>query len=268
MRLAFTVLLALTLSTAAAAQSKGSARGSSRGHSPAVAPWASMTSTLPPIGLGLTPIGLAPPSPSPFKGQGTRFDRFGNRSHFGKDRFPSVVYVLPPFYPGFFAPYTDVFSPVASSPMPGMTPLNYSPPVDPPAPPPPPPLPAAGWLRLDLGGPSAGAQLFVDGYFVGTIDDVSGQVWLDVGAHSIAVRSPGYKPLEFDVKIVADRSITYRGTLERIDGTTTRVETAPASSSAPSTIYFIPGCYLGNVAPKQAALPASCDIAKLSTYKP
>jgi hypothetical protein len=34
------------------------------------------------------------------------------------------------------------------------------------------------------------------------------------------------------------------------------------------TLYVIPGCYLGNVSPKNIALPAGCDISKLKTITP
>jgi PEGA domain len=257
MRVVLTAFLAIALPIAAAAQSKGSARGSSRGHSPAVAPWSSMTSTLPPIGLGLPPIGLAPPSKPPFKGFGARFDRFDGRRRFDfrKNLPVSVVYVLPPFYGDFFAPYY--------APTPGVMPVEVSAPPSPP-PPPPAPTPASGWLRLNLEGAPSRAQVFVDGYFVGTLEDASSQIMLEAGPRAIEIRAPGYRSLEFDVKVVADRSITYQGALERLDGVVKPAE-PPA---APSTIYFIPNCYLGNVPPRQAALPASCDIGKLSTYKP
>ena len=32
--------------------------------------------------------------------------------------------------------------------------------------------------------------------------------------------------------------------------------------------YFIPGCYLGDVPPKDAGLPASCDQSKTVVVKP
>ena len=34
------------------------------------------------------------------------------------------------------------------------------------------------------------------------------------------------------------------------------------------TLYVIPGCYVGNVPPKDVKLPASCDLAKLTTFTP
>jgi hypothetical protein len=33
-------------------------------------------------------------------------------------------------------------------------------------------------------------------------------------------------------------------------------------------MYLIPGCYMGNVSPKDVALPAGCDIKKLTTISP
>ena len=33
-------------------------------------------------------------------------------------------------------------------------------------------------------------------------------------------------------------------------------------------MYVIPGCYLGNVSPKNVALPAGCDLSKLTTIRP
>ena len=33
-------------------------------------------------------------------------------------------------------------------------------------------------------------------------------------------------------------------------------------------MYVIPGCYMGNVSPKNVALPAGCDISKLTTISP
>ena len=37
---------------------------------------------------------------------------------------------------------------------------------------------------------------------------------------------------------------------------------APAAAKQPETFYLIPGCYMGNVPPKEANLPATCDVAR------
>ena len=34
------------------------------------------------------------------------------------------------------------------------------------------------------------------------------------------------------------------------------------------TLYVIPGCYVGNVPPKDVKLPPTCDLAKLTTFTP
>lgn len=43
---------------------------------------------------------------------------------------------------------------------------------------------------------------------------------------------------------------------------------APYVPPPPSTYYFIPGCYMGNVPPTQVTLPANCDLSRLITRKP
>jgi hypothetical protein len=42
----------------------------------------------------------------------------------------------------------------------------------------------------------------------------------------------------------------------------------PASPVSSTPIYLIPGCYLGNVAPESARLPASCDTKRVVTVAP
>jgi hypothetical protein len=60
------------------------------------------------------------------------------------------------------------------------------------------------------------AEVFVDGYYAGTVDDFDGiwqQLRLDDGSYRIEIRKPGYEPLTFDVRIMPGRTITYRGRL-------------------------------------------------------
>jgi hypothetical protein len=39
-------------------------------------------------------------------------------------------------------------------------------------------------------------------------------------------------------------------------------DVAPPAAKAPATFYLIPGCYMGNVPPRDANLPATCDISR------
>lgn len=72
-----------------------------------------------------------------------------------------------------------------------------------------------GGVRLKV-KPSE-AEVYVDGYFAGQVDDYDGafqKLKLATGAHHIQIQSPGYDPLDFDVNIQVDQTITYRGELQ------------------------------------------------------
>ena len=71
-----------------------------------------------------------------------------------------------------------------------------------------------GGLRIDL--PQRDAEVFVDGYFVGTVDNFDGvmqQANLEAGPHRIEIRSPEFETIEFNVNIEPGRTITYRGSM-------------------------------------------------------
>jgi hypothetical protein len=60
------------------------------------------------------------------------------------------------------------------------------------------------------------AEVFVDGYFVGRVDDFDGlfqKLNLESGPHRIEIRAPGYTTISFDVRIEFDETVTYRGEL-------------------------------------------------------
>ncbi len=128
-----------------------------------------------------------------------------------------------------------------------------------------------GRLRLEL-QPGVVPQIYVDGYYVGTLDDVSGELTLEAGPHRVELRADGYETLELNVQVSPDRPITYRGALKRVDAAPTPVPQVPLSTElsppAPATIYVIPGCYVGNVPPADADLPAGCDERRAIVFKP
>jgi hypothetical protein len=113
-------------------------------------------------------------------------------------------------------------------------------------------------------------QVYVDGYYVGMPDDFNGELELGEGAHGIEIRAPGHETLAFEVKIAPDRPVTYRGALKPADAPpgATGVAPKPVTPATPMTLYVIPGCYAGNVAPKDVALPATCDLSRLVTIGP
>jgi len=73
-----------------------------------------------------------------------------------------------------------------------------------------------GELRLQVA--PRDAQVFVDGYYAGTVDDYDGTfqaLKLESGSYAIRIEAPGYETLEFDVRITPRQKITYRGDLRR-----------------------------------------------------
>ena len=132
--------------------------------------------------------------------------------------------------------------------------------------PPPPPVSDIGYLRLEV-EPAALLQIYVDGVYVGTPSDHRGELELRAGAHRIEVRAPGYEPMTFDVRVEAERGITYRGDL-RPTGALPPAAAPPVVPTGSKTLYVIHGCYLGNVLPDRDRLPAGCDISRMKTHAP
>jgi len=131
--------------------------------------------------------------------------------------------------------------------------------IGPPSPEPP-YTPTPGVLRLAVTPTSA--QVFVDGTYVGTVDDViaQGGLALPPGMHHVEIRASGYQPLTFDVQIEPGGSVSYRGTLDPVRPP---VVMRPPSAAAASRLYVIPNCYLGNIPPRADRLPSGCDIKRV-----
>lgn len=247
-----TVVLALlvVLPTLAEAQS--------RRPRPAPPPPEPPASTLPPIGLPLPeiglplpPIGLAPPSanrrverPNP---PGRRPPSRPGPPRRG--RGPSVIYV--PVYP-WVDPAATVPDPVEAGPPPAAEPASYP----------------TGTVRLDV-EPRGVGEVYVDGYLVGTAEELRGLLTLEPGPHRVEIRAGGYQPLTVDVRVEADGELTLRRELEPVAITPpATAERKPPPSIPRKPFYFIPGCYLGDVPPKEAGLPPGCDISKTTIVKP
>ena len=61
------------------------------------------------------------------------------------------------------------------------------------------------------------AEVFVDGYFAGTVDDFDGifqALKLDRGAYRIEIRKPGYTTLQYDIRVQPDHTLTIRGEMK------------------------------------------------------
>lgn len=84
-----------------------------------------------------------------------------------------------------------------------------------------PPGSVTGGLRIEVTPKTA--EVYVDGYYAGIVDDFNGHfqhVDLTPGSHHIEVRAPGYETLTFDVNIQADHTTHYKGSLVPTAGAT------------------------------------------------
>jgi len=76
-----------------------------------------------------------------------------------------------------------------------------------------------GGLQLDI--EPRRALVYVDGWYVGVVDQFSGYYrHLDMGGgtHTFEIIAPDYEPLAFEIAISPGRTITYRGSLQRASG--------------------------------------------------
>lgn len=125
--------------------------------------------------------------------------------------------------------------------------------------------PTTGLLRL-LVTPSS-AQVFVDSYYVGTIDDLDAQrvLQLEAGPHRIEMRAPQYRTLTVDIRVLPLETVTYRAALEPARP---QAAAPPSPAGPPMVMYVIPKCYLGNLPPRQSRLPSGCDAKNVQVLKP
>ena len=74
-----------------------------------------------------------------------------------------------------------------------------------------------GSLRLKV--KPRDASVYVDGYYAGRVDEFDGvfqRLKMDSGPHRIEIRQDGYEPLNFEVRIQPNRTVTYDGELKPI----------------------------------------------------
>jgi hypothetical protein len=128
--------------------------------------------------------------------------------------------------------------------------------------------------RLILDVHPATAQIFADGYYIGIPEDFRfehGGAVLEPGPHRIDIVAHEHEPMSFDVNLARGQSATFRHSLTPIkrepQPAPDAAVKAPALVKQPVTFYLIPGCYMGNVPPKEANLPVTCDIARAVSFQ-
>ena len=251
MRVLFTALVLVSVASTATAQSHGHGLTDDM-------PMPSIGLPLPHIGLPLPPMGLPVPTtglPHSRVEQSTRrldrSDRFQPTQRFDRfelskssrarrfDRPGAVVYFGWPYS----LPDTEDQFPQTTVPVPQIE-------------------RPAGTLRLALSS-GTNPEIFIDGYYAGLLSEAAGELTLDAGPHTIELREAGYQSVRIPVNIQPNEVITYNvGLLPIVSAPL--VNAAPTAepaqpAPAPTTIYVVPGCYIGNVPPQEVALPAGCD---------
>ncbi|MGE0811748.1 MAG: hypothetical protein AB7O93_00310 [Vicinamibacterales bacterium] len=200
--------------------------------------------SLPPIGLPLpditptlAPLGLPTPADGPRQEheRAPRGPRHVAGSRGWGPRSSSVIYVVPA--------YLAESQPEAAPPPATAEPL---------------PEPT-GTLWLDV-EPRA-AEVHVDGALVGTTLDLGGALALPAGLHRVELRADGYDSMDVSVRVEAAGAVTLRRVLQP-QGTPAPPPAAPSASITRKPFYLVPGCYLGDVPPEEAGLPARCDLTK------
>ena len=125
--------------------------------------------------------------------------------------------------------------------------------------------PPTGLLRLAV-TPVSG-QVFIDSYYVGTVEDIEAQrvLRLEAGPHRVEIRAPEYRTLTVDVRVLPLETVTYRGALEPLRP---QAAATPAPAGPATVMYMIPRCYLGNLPPRQNRLPSGCNAKDVQVLKP
>jgi len=206
--------------------------------------------TLPTIGLPLPRIGIPPVDESQHSGTTPPPRTIDRTPRTDLPISVSGVGYLPPYFylaPWYFQPEVAVTrseAPAGRSVEPASTESK------------------TGTLSLEL-QPAAPAQVFVDGFYLGTTDVEGTLFHLDAGPHKVQLKPGGYEVVEFDVKIVAQQSITYRDTLKPSRRLQDAAPAPAASAAPPTTLYVIPGCYAGNQPPDGLVLPEGCDASRV-----
>ena len=75
----------------------------------------------------------------------------------------------------------------------------------------------------------------------------------------INVNAAGYEPMTLDLRVTASQPVTVRAALKTLP---------PPVAMPRTTFYLIPGCYMGNIPPRDAGLPATCDQSRVVTWVP
>jgi hypothetical protein len=126
--------------------------------------------------------------------------------------------------------------------------------------------PRPGYLVLRV--EPAGAEVYVDDYYLGTVRDlVAGRAFPE-GPYRLELRASGYDAMATDLRIVAGETITINRQLARTPAPAPPAAAQAAPPAAAKPFYVIRGCYAGSTHPKDVKLPAGCDVKNVRVVPP
>ena len=114
----------------------------------------------------------------------------------------------------------------------------------------------------------ASAEVFVDGYYVGTVADLSTGRALPEGPYRLELRADGFDTTSTDIRILAGETITVNRALIRTTAPTPPAVAQAAPPAPAKPFYVIRGCYAGSTHPKDVKLPAGCDVKNVRVVPP
>jgi hypothetical protein len=127
---------------------------------------------------------------------------------------------------------------------------------------------AYGYLQLLM--QPASAVVYVDGLYVGSVDDLRAGRKVEAGAHRLEIRAGGYEATSVDVRIDPGQTTIYRTDLKPVTAAPQTPAAAPAAAATarPKTFYVIPGCYAGDRRPDAQRLPRGCVASNVREVPP
>jgi hypothetical protein len=128
------------------------------------------------------------------------------------------------------------------------------------------PVPPPGYLVFRV--QPASAEVYVDGYYIGTVADLAAGRALPEGPYRLELRASGFDTVTTDVRILAGETITFNRFLTRtpVAPPPTVARVVPPAPAKP--FYVIRGCYAGSTHPKDVKLPAGCDVKNVRVVPP
>jgi hypothetical protein len=114
----------------------------------------------------------------------------------------------------------------------------------------------------------AGAEVYVDGFYIGTVRDLAGGRALPEGPYRLELRAEGFDTTTTDLRVLAGETITLSRSLARTPAPAPPAVAQAAPPAPARPFYVIRGCYAGSTHPKDVRLPAGCDVKNARVVGP